>query len=77
MTKIDWNREENFTDAEFDALERYENGDLKVTDFAFHVLFMTEDQRDRLSDDDWSRAIEADEEMRCLHAEAAIEFGVA
>jgi len=76
MTKIDWNRQDQYTDAEFDAIERNVDGDI-CEDLDVHLLWMTKAQRDRLTGDDQYRADLADEEMRCLHAEAAIEFGVA
>lgn len=76
MAKIDWNREDKYTDAEFDAIERNADGDI-CEDLDAHILWMTAAQRDRLTGDDQYRADLADEEMRCLRAEAAIEFGVA
>ena len=76
MTKIDWNRQDQYTDAEFDAIERNADGDI-CHDLDLHLLWMTEAQRDRLTGDDQYRADLADEEMACMHAEAAIEFGVA
>jgi hypothetical protein len=76
MTKIDWNREGKYTDAEFDAIKRNADGDI-CYDLDVHLLWMTTAQRSRLTEDDQYRADLADEEMACLHAEAAIEFGVA
>ena len=76
MTKIDWNRQDKYTDAEFDAIERNADGDI-CNDLDVHLLWMTAAQRGRLTGDDQYRADLADEEMACLLAEAAIEFGAA
>lgn len=76
MTKIDWDRTKKYTAAEFKAIERNADGDI-CHDLDVHILWMTEAQRNQLTGDDQYRAELADEEMACLHAEAAIEFGVA
>jgi hypothetical protein len=76
MTKFDFDRTKNYTNAEFNAIERDAYGNI-CCDLDLHLIYMTEAQRERLSEDDWSRAIVYDEEMRCLMAEAAIEFGIA
>ena len=76
MTKIDWDRTEKYTDAEFAAIERNADGDI-CRDLDAHLIWMTDAQRDQLTGDDQYRADLADEEMRCMIADAAIEFGVA
>ena len=76
MTKIDWTRTEKYTDAEFAAIERNADGDI-CNDLDAHLIWMTNTQRDQLTGDDQYRADLADEEMRCMRADAAIEFGAA
>lgn len=76
MTKIDWDREDKYTNAEFAAIERNADGDI-CNDLEAHLLWMTEAQREKLTGDDQYRADLADEEMAYMHADAAIEFGVA
>lgn len=65
-------REHPLSDAEFDSLSRNADGDIIELSTAYP--FITADQRDRLSGDDWSRMDELDEEMRCLMADAMAEF---
>lgn len=67
-------REEKFSDAEFDALRRNADGDIIELSMAYP--FITTEQRERLSGDDWSRMDDLDEEMRCLIADAREEFGL-
>ena len=76
MTKIDWNRQDKYTNAEFAAIERNADGDI-CEDLDLHIMWMTKAQRNKLTGDDQYRADLADEEIRCLRAEAEIEFGVA
>lgn len=76
MTKIDWDRTEKYTAAEFAAIERNADGDI-CNDLDAHLIWMTDAQRDQLTGDDQYRADLADEEMRCMLADAAIEFGAA
>jgi len=61
----DMNRK--MTNTEFKSLDRYDNGDIK--DLAVAQIFMTEGQRGKVSEDDFSRLDDNDEEMRCLMAE--------
>lgn len=71
---IDWNtRETKLTNAEFAALERNADGD--VIDLSLAYPFITDAQREKLSGDDWSRMIDMDEEMACMLADLAAEFG--
>jgi hypothetical protein len=74
MTESLETRETPFTDAEFDALPRNADGDIINLSMAYP--FITTEQRERLSDDDWSRMDDLDEEMRYLYAEAREEFGL-
>lgn len=67
-------RETKLTDAEFDALPRNEDGD--IIDLSKAYVFITDEQREKLTGDDWSRMIDLDEEMSCLIAEAREEFGL-
>ena len=60
-------RESAFTDAEFDGLPRYPDG--SIIDLSMFSAWVTDAQRDRLSDDDWSRMIEYDEEISYLIAD--------
>lgn len=66
--QIDLNtRETPLLDEEFDALDRNPDGD--IIDLGSAYPFITEEQRDRLSGDDWSRMDDLDEEVRCMMAE--------
>lgn len=76
MTKFDFERTEKYTDAEFWAIERDACGNI-CWELDLHLIYMTDAQREQLSINDWSWANFYDEEMRCLRAECAIEFGVA
>lgn len=67
-------RETKLTEAEFDALPRNADGD--IIDLSKAYAFITDEQREKLTDDDWSRMIDLDEEMACLIAEAREEFGL-
>ena len=67
-------RETHYTDEEFWAIERNEDGDI-CRDLGEHLIWMTPAQREQLSEDDHARADEHDEEMRVLRYEACIEFG--
>ena len=72
---ISYDRTGKLTNAEFKSIERNpETGDI-TDDLQMLQLFMTPEQRDQLSSDDWSRAEENDEEMRCMMADAMEEFG--
>lgn len=62
MTAIDI-RTKKYTMKEFRALKRYENGDL-VNHYDDFVL-LTDKQVDLLSNDDWSRYQDFQEELRC------------
>jgi len=70
---INIDRESKLTDAEFDALPRYDNGD--IFDLAMAQIWMTPEQRDRVSEDDFTRLDVNDQEMRYMMAELAEEFG--
>ena len=71
---MNWNdRETKLTNAEFDNLPRNADGD--IIDLSNASIFITDSQRERLSEDDWSRMIDLDEEMACLMADARAEFG--
>ncbi len=59
--------------AEFESINRNVDGDI-TDDLQTLQIFMTPEQRDELSSDDWSRAEENDEEMRCMMADAMEEF---
>jgi hypothetical protein len=62
-------RTEQFTDAEFAALQRNADGDIIHLSQAYP--WISDDQREHLSEDDWSRMIDMDEELACLVAEFA------
>tara|TARA_R110000851_G_scaffold311261_1_gene471383 strand:- start:1059 stop:1271 length:213 start_codon:yes stop_codon:yes gene_type:complete len=64
------NREAKLTKAEFDSIPRNAAGDI-TGDLQMLQLYMTPEQRELLSGDDWSRAEDNDEEMRCMMAEFA------
>ena len=75
-TQIDWDRKADYTDAEFQAIWRNEDGDICL-DLDVHLLFMTAAQRKSLTGDDQYRADLADEEMAYLHEAATVEFEAA
>lgn len=56
-----------FTNAAFAAIPRNTDGD--IIDLWAAYAFITDNQRERLTSDDWSRMIELDEEMEYLTAE--------
>jgi hypothetical protein len=59
-------REEKLTDAEFEALPRIENGDISTKiDVQMAMIFMTDDQVSKLSEDDSTRYENLQEELRC------------
>lgn len=60
-------RTKPYSRAEFAALRRNSDGD--IMDLVIHYPWITESQREKLSEDDWSRMEELDEEVRCLLAE--------
>lgn len=66
-------REAKLSDAEFDALPRYENG--RVRDLPIAYPWISDAQRERLHEDDYSYMDELDEEMAYLMADAKREFG--
>lgn len=66
-------RTHKFSAAEFRAIPRNSNGD--IIDLFDAYSFITTDQRSELSDDDWSRVLDLDEEVGCLLADARTEFG--
>ena len=61
------------TAAEFRALPRNADGDL--IDLSLAYPFITDEQREDLTGDDWSRCIDLDEELACMLADLEIEFG--
>jgi hypothetical protein len=73
FTNIDWNRTEQYTDEQFDNIKRNADGDI-ANDFDCHLIWMTPEQKDRLSAYDDHRRILAEEEMEYLRAEAYEEF---
>lgn len=73
FTDIDWNRTEKYTDEEFANIPRNSDGDITV-DFDVHLIWMTEAQKERLSDFDDHRKYEAEEELAYMMAEARAEF---
>ena len=60
-------RTKNFTMAEFRAIPRNSDGD--IIDLFDAYPFITGMQRLLLTDDDWSRMDEYDEEVRCMMEE--------
>ena len=58
---------ESFTKAEFDAIPRNLDGD--IIDLEDAYPFITENQRLQVSEDDYSRMDDLDEEMRAMMAE--------
>lgn len=66
--KIILPRTNKLTNTEFKSINRNEAGDI-LDDLAELQIWMTPKQREQLSCDDYSRAEENDEEMRCMMAE--------
>ena len=66
------NANRKFTNAEFDAIPRNNRGDLADVYDAYS--FITTAQRDELTEDDWSRMLDLDEEVGCMMADARAEF---
>lgn len=64
------NRTTLLTDAEFDLIERNEEGRI-LGDFDLTYIWTTPSQRERLHDDDWSRGQELEDELRIMAAEFA------
>lgn len=48
-------RETKFTMKEFKAIPRYESGDMPYHILSENFMWFTDEQIDKLSDDDWSR----------------------
>ena len=61
------------TEAEFKGLPRNADGDL--IDLSDAYPFITDAQREALSEDDWSRMIELDEEVASMLEDLKAEFG--
>ena len=59
---------------DFLELDRNEDGDI-INLYAWHHL-LTDKQVERLTDDDWSRYQEYQEELDVLYQQAKEEFGV-
>jgi len=68
-------RTANYTIKEFRAIPRNTDGD--IIDTWKHFPYITDAQREQLTEDDDARYEDYLEEMRCLHHEAMIEFGLA
>lgn len=60
-------RTKPYSRAEFAALRRNSDGD--IMDLEDHYPYISAGQREQLSEDDWSRMEDLDEEVRCLLAE--------
>lgn len=56
-----------FTHAEFKAIPRNSDGD--IIDLFDAYCFITDEQREKLTEDDWSRCMEYDEELLCMMAD--------
>ena len=56
-------RTKKFTNAEFNALERYPNG--RIVDLSECFIWLTEAQVAQLHGDDWSYYDDLQEELRC------------
>jgi len=56
-----------FTNAEFESLERNSDGD--IIELASCFFLISETQRDGLSEDDYSRMDNYEEDMRCMMEE--------
>ena len=67
------NRTKKFSNAEFSRLQRNTDGDIVELSTCF--FWLTGSQHDKLSEDDWSRYEEYQEDLRCLMDEARAEFG--
>jgi hypothetical protein len=66
------NRTAKFSDAEFWSLPRADNGDIRDLYDAF--IWITDEQVEALSGDDFARFDDFQEELRCLTAQARAEF---
>jgi hypothetical protein len=62
-----------FTNAEFKSLDRNADGD--IIDLSECFFLISPSQVEQLSCDDWSRIQDYEEELRCLMADAHVEFG--
>lgn len=71
---MDTIRTKKYTMKEFKAIKRNSDGDIINT--WEHFPLITEKQRSLLSDDDWSRYENYQEEMRCMMHDLALEFGL-
>jgi len=60
-------RTKYFTNAEFKALSRNDDGEIK--NLSDHFVWLTEKQIDRLSGDDWMRVCELQEEIEIMKAD--------
>ena len=67
MTKYLNATKTSLTAAGFKALRRNADGD--IIDLSVVYPYLTQKQREALSDDDYSRVIELDEDMLCLVGE--------
>ena len=56
-----------FTNAEFKALSRNDEGE--IINLSHHFIWLTEKQIDRLSEDDWMRVCELQEEVEIMKAD--------
>ena len=56
-----------FTNAEFKALLRNDEGE--IINLSHHFIWLTEKQIDRLSEDDWMRVCELQEEVEIMKAD--------
>jgi len=68
-------RTKHYTDQEFRDLPRYENGDVDYDVLSESFMWMTPKQKDKLSDDDFSRVIDMEEEVNYLLYEFKEEMG--
>ena len=62
----------NFTNKEFKDLNRTPDGD--VVDLSTAYIWLTDPQKEQLSEDDHSRLFDYEEEMNILMAQARAEF---
>ena len=62
-----------FTDKEFNELCRTEDGD--ISDLSTAFVWLTDKQKQVVTEDDSSRIEYFEEDVRCLMAEARSEFG--
>ena len=65
--KMTIERTKYFTNAEFNALSRNDDGEIE--NLSDHFVWLTEKQIDRLSDDDWMRVCELQEEIEIIKAD--------